>query len=135
MTFKAWREDYEKRRDKVLEKLFGSTKEQVVDYFMYDNMVKNEQDFCPLYEAGAKCHNMDNLNCYYCACPFFVASDDEPLEILEDGFEVMSKCAVNSKFAFAYTSKDQKQQCDCTNCKLPHRKIFIMKEEEYANLL
>ena len=50
-------------------KLEDKTTDEVIEYFKFENMVKNEPDFCPLYKDNKKCHDMEDLNCYLCACP------------------------------------------------------------------
>ena len=49
--------------------------EAIIEYFKYDNMKKNEPDFCPLYNLNKKCHEMEDLNCYLCACSYFRFND------------------------------------------------------------
>jgi len=34
--------------------------DEIIKYFSYDNMVKNELDFCPLYKDNKKCHNIED---------------------------------------------------------------------------
>ena len=57
--------------------------EEVIAYFKFENMVKKEPDFCPLYKDNKKCHDMKELNCYLCACPNF-RFDDEGFKKVEE---------------------------------------------------
>lgn len=125
MTFSEWINEYTKRKLDVIHKLkdLQFNKTDIIEYFDFSNMVKNEPDFCPLYSinGGTKCHDFDNLNCFYCACPFFQYSDDEPIRGNE-----LSICTIDSKFASKFKSNDN-FQCDCSDCLLPHRKSFVKK--------
>ena len=94
-------------------------------------MVKNEPDFCPLYGMSKKCHDSKELNCYYCACPYFEESDDEPFGY-NDGIKIMSQCSINSTKAGVFV-QDGVQQCDCTNCFIPHKAKFALKYLEKEN--
>lgn len=118
MTYNEWITEHDKNLKNILVKLDGSSTDDIVNYFRYENMVINEPDFCPLYRAKTKCHNTDNLNCFYCGCPFFESSDDKPFEI-RDSKKVMSRCVVNSRFAQDFIHEDI-IQCDCSNCMIPH---------------
>lgn len=122
MTFKDWTEDHEEKVASILLKLKGQSNKQIASYFHYDNMVEKEPDFCPLYATNTKCHDMKELNCFLCSCPFFKYSDDEPLAV-KDGVKVMSQCAINAKEAGKFVTGDA-QQCDCTGCTIPHKQRF-----------
>jgi len=92
----------------------------IVEYFDYDNMAKEESEFCPLYATCTKCHKTEKeFNCYLCGCPYFRESDDKPFSVNENGTKVMSICSINAKNAGTFI-QDGVQQCDCTNCLIPH---------------
>lgn len=128
MTFKEWEIDHNSKVDTILKKLGNISHEEVTNYFNYDNMIKAEPNFCELYKTNSKCHDMDDLNCFLCGCPFFKYSDETPI-LIEDGVEVMSICVINSKNAGAYV-QDGKQQCDCSGCIIPHKQRFVKKHLE-----
>jgi Zn-finger protein len=130
MTYTEWSNQHTQKRSSLQRKLegWGLTKEQVIDYFNYDNMVKNQPDFCPLYKSNTKCHDIDNLNCYLCGCPYFECSD-EPLETRLDGNKVFSTCTINSKFSNVF-SYDNSTHCDCSNCTIPHTKAAALQHYE-----
>lgn len=71
---------------KCNEKLEGNTKQEIIEYFRFENMVKNEPDFCPLYKDNKKCHDMEDLNCYLCACPHFRFDDNGFKKILMEKY-------------------------------------------------
>jgi Zn-finger protein len=78
-------------------------------------MVKNEQNFCLLYKENKKCHNLENLNCYFCGCPHFRINDIE------------SFCNINSKDGNKIKAKDGFIHQDCTKCTIPHHEKYITK--------
>jgi hypothetical protein len=85
-------------------------------------MVINEPDFCPLYAKNQKCHDIEELNCYLCACPNFRFNDN--------GFETIknktlfSKCSINSKDGTKFESDTAIHQ-NCSGCIVPHNKKYI----------
>jgi len=128
MTFKEWEDDHVEKVEVILKKLEGESKLAITNYFDYDNMVKMEPDFCPLYATNTKCHDIDSLNCFLCSCPFFKYSDDLPLRT-ENGIDVMSVCVIDSNTAGTFT-QNGKQQCDCSGCHIPHKKRFVKRHLE-----
>jgi len=117
MTYADWRKDFFNKRNKIVEKLkkLNYSEEKIYEYFEYDNMSLKESSFCPLYELNKKCHDIEYLNCFHCACPHFVIVGDD------------SFCKINSKFADNIVINNNKI-CDCTNCTIPHTKQFKFKK-------
>ncbi len=74
MTYISWIENHSKKHQKLVQKLYSLSENELIEYFLYENMQKNEPDFCLLYKENKKCHDMKNLNCYLCACPEFRSS-------------------------------------------------------------
>lgn len=107
-----------------MRKLTHLSDKSVIAYFRYDNMRLHEPDFCPLYAEGKKCHEMENLNCYLCACPNF-RFDDEGFEEIE-GKSLKSYCAVDSKEGSRFVTDDAIHQ-DCSGCTIPHCEAYIEK--------
>lgn len=130
MSYKSWYENHAKKHraivDKLLEKNY--TKEQIVDYFEYENMKTNESEFCPLYEKNEKCHDIDTLNCYLCACPHFRFNDNGVEKI--DSKTRYSFCSINSKKAKDGIYGDAIHQ-DCSKCLIPHAKKYILKNFDF----
>jgi hypothetical protein len=85
-------------------------------------MAKLEKDFCPLYAKGQKCHDIQKLNCYLCACPNFRFSDDG-LETIDDKTKY-SYCNINSPKGKLTTYADAIHQ-DCSACDVPHVQKYI----------
>jgi len=127
MTYTDWRTEHDEKVKVILDRLDKDNfnAEEVIDYFKFENMVKNEPNFCLLYKDNKKCHPIENLNCLFCACPYFKFNEDGIKELKGDKM-LMSDCTINSKFKdeFEY---ENKVHCDCTNCFVPHSKGFAMR--------
>jgi len=131
MTYGEWFEAHARKHRAVVEKLLakGMDKDAIIDYFDFENMVKAEPDFCPLYAEKRKCHDMEKLNCYLCACPNFRFNDDGLAA--KEGKTVYSTCAIDSKDGKAAVYGDAIHQ-DCSACTVPHRRDYIEKVFETA---
>ena len=122
MNYQSWLEQHIINHKKILEQLNNLSNEEIIEYFDYKNISLVKPDFCPLFKNNQKCHNLENLNCYLCACPYFRFKDE--------GFRkkrnkiVYSYCVVNSKFGKEHISQNSIHQ-DCSNCFIPHIKKFI----------
>lgn len=124
MNYKSWFNSHAKKHKKIIDKLLKKdyTKEQIIEYFNFENMVKMENDFCPLYADNKKCHDMSKLNCYLCACPNF-RFNDEGLDTY-NGFKILSKCDINNGEKFTNSGVIHH---DCSKCTVPHHKAYIDK--------
>jgi hypothetical protein len=100
----------------------GYGKDHIIEYFDFDNMVEMEKDFCPLYVEGKKCHDIEKLNCYLCACPNF-RFNDEGIETTDDKTKY-SYCSIDSKKGELSTYGDKIHQ-NCSGCDVPHVKKYI----------
>lgn len=124
MLYSEWVEDFYKKHRAIVIKLEqkGFSDDEIIEYFDYENMVKNEADFCPLYKMGKKCHDIKELNCYLCACPNFRYNDDGIGSY--SSYKILSKCSINNG-----TSKgiDGAIHQDCTKCTVPHHRAYIKK--------
>ncbi len=82
MNYSTWFESHGQKHKKIMSKLEELSDDDVIAYFKFENMVEKEPDFCFLYKEHKKCHEMEDLNCYLCACPNF-RFDDEGLRKAE----------------------------------------------------
>lgn len=130
MGYKSWFEEHAKKHKKIVDKLLeqGYDKAKIIEYFDFENMVKNEKDFCPLYTENKKCHDMEKLNCYLCACPNFRFKDDGIEKV--DSKTKYSYCSIESKKGELATYGDSIHQ-NCSGCDVPHVKKYI---EEHFDL-
>ncbi|MFA5455815.1 MAG: hypothetical protein WC272_10935 [Sulfurimonas sp.] len=127
MSYGEWFEQHADKHKKIVAKLIsrGYTKEQIIEYFEFENMVKAESDFCPLYKDNKKCHDTGELNCYLCACPNF-RFDDNGIEKVEN-YTKYSFCAIDSKDGRQGVYGDKIHQ-DCSKCTVPHHKEHVQKK-------
>lgn len=126
MSYTSWFEEHAQKHKIIVDKLLNKEfdKEQIIEYFDFDNMVKEEPDFCPLYVDNKKCHDMESLNCYLCACPNF-RFDDEGIKKVEENTQY-SFCGIDSKDGSQGVYGDKIHQ-DCSKCGIPHRKSYVQK--------
>jgi Zn-finger protein len=124
MSYTKWFDAHAKKHKEIVDKLvkLDYTKEEIIEYFDFDNMVKKEVDFCPLFKENKRCHDMDKLNCYMCACPNFRFNDDGLGKYNE--FKILSKCDINNGKKFAGNGVIHQ---DCSTCSVPHHKSYILK--------
>ena len=124
MSYKDWFEAHGKKHAAVMQKLKHLGNDEVISYFRYENMRLNEPDFCPLYAENRKCHDMEELNCYLCACPNFRFNDEGFKEV--EGRSLKSYCAIDSKEGDIFKTKDAIHQ-NCSGCTVPHHEAYIKK--------
>jgi hypothetical protein len=126
MSYSSWFDAHAKKHKELVAKLLdkGFEKSSIIEYFEFENMVKNEKDFCPLYAENTKCHEIEYLNCYFCACPNF-RFNDKGIEQVE-GKTKYSYCAIDSIKGRPAHYADAIHQ-DCTKCEVPHVKKYIEK--------
>ena len=126
MNYIDWVSEHSKKHKKIVDKLLKNnyTKEQIVDYFEFENMVDKEKNFCLLYAENKKCHDMKNLNCYLCACPNF-RFNDSGFKKVDEKIEY-SFCSIDSKDGAIGIYGDAIHQ-DCSSCQVPHHKTYILK--------
>lgn len=126
MSYTTWFENHAQKHKNIVEKLVakGYSQEQIINYFDFDNMVKEENDFCPLYKDNKKCHDMQELNCYLCACPNF-RFDDDGIKKVADKTQ-FSFCDIDSKDGEQGVYGDKIHQ-NCSGCLVPHHKSYVEK--------
>jgi len=107
-----------------MQKLTHLSDEEVIEYFRFENMVQKEPDFCPLYKKNKKCHEIEDLNCYLCACPNFRFNDNGFEEVA--GKSLKSYCSIDSKDGTVYEGEDAIHQ-NCSGCTIPHHEVYILE--------
>ncbi len=126
MGYTEWFEKHADKHKNIVTKLQKKsfTKEEIIEYFDFENMKVHEQNFCPLYAKNKKCHDMESLNCYLCACPNF-RFNDKGIKKIEEATQ-FSFCAIDSKDGRqgVYGSKIHQ---DCSKCSVPHHKEYVTK--------
>ena len=126
MSYASWFQAHGTKHKELLLKLKkqGLEKQEIIAYFRFDNMVKHEKSFCPLYAENKKCHDLEDLNCYLCACPNFRFSDAGIEQ--KDEKTVHSFCSIESKDGRQGVYGDKIHQ-DCSKCTVPHHESYIKK--------
>ncbi len=124
MSYGNWFRQHGEKHAGIIAKLGTCTDDEIIAYFRFENMVKHEPDFCPLYKENKKCHEMENLNCYLCACPHFRFNDAGFKEV--KGKSLKSYCSIDSKDGSMFEGEDAWHQ-DCSGCTIPHRESYIKK--------
>jgi hypothetical protein len=124
MTYTEWFESHAKKHEEIMQTLIHLSDDEVIDYFIYENMQEKHPDFCPLYEQNTKCHDIKELNCYLCACNHFRFSEEG---LKKEGLKtVYSLCAIDAKEGKIFESEDIIHQ-DCSSCLIPHKRSVIKK--------
>ncbi len=124
MSYRSWFNEHGNKHKVIIDKLIAAdySKEMIIEYFDFENMVKHENDFCVLYQEPKKCHDMEKLNCYMCACPNF-RFDDEGIKPYADK-TIMSECDIDNGEEFAH---DDKIHQNCASCTVPHHEAYVAK--------
>jgi len=123
MNYTTWVLDHGEKHKAIIKKLSHLNKEEIIEYFVFENMVQNEPDFCLLYKTSTKCHDLKYLNCFLCACPYFRFNDNG---IQTQNKTLKSTCSINSKNSSIFEHENI-QHLDCSKCTVPHTKNFILK--------
>ena len=115
MSYKSWYDTHAIKHKNIVDKLtkLNLSNADIIKYFDFDNMVKEENNFCILYKKNKKCHDIENLNCYFCGCPNFRIGDSK------------SYCSIDSKDGGTITAKNGFIHQDCTKCTVPHTTDYI----------
>jgi len=124
VTYQKWIDRHSKKLQNILKKLSNLSDDEVIEYFRFENMITSEPDFCYLYKENKKCHDIAYLNCYLCACPYFVF-DDKGLEQIADR-TLYSRCSINASKGKEFISENAIHQ-DCSDCTIPHDERCIKK--------
>ncbi|MCH9739517.1 MAG: hypothetical protein K0U38_01560 [Epsilonproteobacteria bacterium] len=125
MSYTTWFQSHSKQHQQIIKKLQHLSDNELIEYFQFENMVKNEPNFCPLYIENKKCHEMENLNCYLCACPNF-RFDDAGFKA-EEKRTLFSYCDIDSKDGGQFKTDDAIHQ-NCAGCLVPHHEAYIKKQ-------
>ena len=55
MSYIDWFKNHAKKHEQIIQKLSHLSSDEIIDYFDFECMRKNEPDFCPLYLKNKKC--------------------------------------------------------------------------------
>ncbi len=88
--------------------------EEIISMWDFDKQKKANPNGCICYEQDKKCHNIENLNCFFCYCPNYDRTVKE------------GKCKINSSKA-KYIDNHEGKILDCSDCDFPHTKENAIK--------
>lgn len=88
--------------------------EEIINEWNFEKRKKINPDGCVCYGQDKKCHNIEELNCFFCYCPNYDTSIKE------------GKCRINSPDG-KYIDNHEGKILDCTGCDFPHRKENAVK--------
>lgn len=117
---KRWKLSFQERLKQILSENGLERPEEIVEFFMYENMRRRYPDFCQYYKSGEICHkNMkkENFNCFFCGCPEFYASY---YNVSEKQF---GKCLLGSKKG----KYDETGHWDCSDCSFVHYPKYVLR--------
>jgi Zn-finger protein len=115
MSYLSWFTQHAKKHADIVKKVDS---EKLIKYFRWENISKTDVEFCPLFKDNKKCHDIENLNCYLCACPNFRFDDNAK--------KIKSWCSIDSKDGRQIEHNGIIHQ-DCSNCTIPHDELYIKK--------
>ena len=123
MTYAQWFESHSSKHARLTQKLLSQnlSQEEIIKYYRFENMVEKEPDFCELYKDNKKCHDMEVLNCYLCACPNFRFTMSPEVK---DEKLIHSHCSIESKDGKIFEHENNLHQ-DCSGCQVPHHEAYV----------
>jgi Zn-finger protein len=86
--------------------------EEIMELFSFEKISKEHPEMCPCYKKGKKCHEIAELNCFFCFCPEYDRSKQE------------GGCKRSSKYGkwFFHKKLPKGKIWDCSLCTYPHEK-------------
>lgn len=107
-----WKKSYIRKVRRIIEKYNLKTPDEIVSFFMYNNISKVEPDFCPLFASKELCHDRkrEEFCCLFCACPYYFA------EYWNEDLNEYGRCTFGSVLGKYLPSG----YWDCTNCSFVH---------------
>jgi Zn-finger protein len=125
MSYESWHKEHSAKHKTIVNKLSHLSDNEIITYFDFENMKIKEKDFCILYTKNKKCHDIENLNCYLCACPNFRIGKNS------------SSCDIDSKYGEIINGKDGFIHQDCSKCLVPHDIDYIKKnfDRDWSNIM
>jgi len=125
MAYLSWFSQHAKKHANIVQKI---DPDKLIKYFRWENISKTDVEFCPLFKDNKKCHDIENLNCYLCACPNFRFDDNAD--------KIKSWCSIDSKDGKQIEHNGIIHQ-DCSNCTIPHNELYIKKhfDRDWKNIM
>ncbi len=99
---------------KIAEDIIEKRISKLIDEWDFDKRKNTNPEECICYQQNKPCHNITNLNCFFCYCPNYDTSVKE------------GKCKINSQKA-KYIDNHEGRILDCTDCDFPHKRENAIK--------
>jgi len=99
---------------KIANEIINERISEVVDNYDFEKQIEINPNGCPLYQQNQKCHNIEDLNCFFCYCPKYDRTVKE------------GKCKIDSPKGKYIEGIDGKI-FDCSDCDYPHKKENAIK--------
>jgi len=87
---------------------------KIIDNYDFEKQKKLNPTGCVCYEQDKKCHNITDLNCFFCYCPNYDRNVKE------------GKCKIDSPKG-KYIDNHEGKILDCSDCDFPHKKENAIK--------
>jgi Zn-finger protein len=94
--------------------LIQKKNEERIDTYSYENQRKINPNGCVHYLENTRCHDMEELNCFFCLCPKYDRTVKE------------GACRINSPDS-KYIDNHEGKILDCSDCGFPHIKDNAVK--------
>ena len=100
----------------LAKKLIVQRIEKILQEWDFEKRKKENPKECFCYTEG-KCHNIPDLNCFFCYCPEYDLSKQE------------GGCRINDRRGnwFYHNNLPKGKIWDCSGCDFPHKKENIKK--------
>jgi Zn-finger protein len=95
---------------KILEKRTND----LVEEYDFEKRKKTHPEECICYKENKKCHDIENLNCFFCFCPNYNMETEE------------GKCKMSCQDG-KYINTMKGKIFDCSACKTFHKKEEVTK--------
>jgi Zn-finger protein len=99
--------------DDFTRKCIGLHINSILEKFSYENRKKENPEDCPCY-AASPCHDITDLNCFLCYCPWYENKK------AEGGCEIGNPLGKGKWFEREGHPISNKVW-DCSNCEYPHK--------------
>lgn len=90
----------------------------IIEEYNFENRKKTHPDECPCNSLGP-CHPIDELNCFFCYCPWYDS------KILEGGCNIENPLGKGKWFYRIHSTSDR--IWDCSECTYPHEEKTVRK--------
>jgi Zn-finger protein len=99
----------EHKMHEMANEIIAERNTSLIEEWDFEKRKKENPHGCICYEESKKCHDMEDLNCFFCYCPEYDRT------IKEGG------CKIDSSKG-KYIDNHEGKIWDCSDCDFPHKK-------------